>query len=77
MTRRKRPESMFLRSLYRPLIEDGRRELEEALKVALLQHHDVPPSEIAERLGISLGDVKGAAKRVAKAQERLEPGPDE
>lgn len=45
--------------------------------MALLQHHDVPPSEIAERLGISLGDVKGAAKRVAKAQERLERGPDE
>jgi DNA-directed RNA polymerase specialized sigma24 family protein len=74
---RKRPESSFLKTLYRPLLEDCRREVEEALKVALLQHHDIPPAEIAERLGLSLGDVKGAAKRVARAQERLDRGPDE
>jgi DNA-directed RNA polymerase specialized sigma24 family protein len=77
MTKRKRPESAFLRTLYSPLLSDARREVEEALKVALLQHHEVPPAEIAERLGISLGEVKGASKRVEKAQERLERGPDE
>jgi DNA-directed RNA polymerase specialized sigma24 family protein len=74
---RKRPESSFLKTLYAPLLSDARREVEEALKVALLQHYDLPPAEIAEPLGLSLGDVKGAAKRVARAQDRLERGPDE
>jgi DNA-directed RNA polymerase specialized sigma24 family protein len=73
-TQRKRPESWFLRTLYGPLLDDARREVEEALKVALLLHHEVPAAEIADRLGISLGEVKGAAKRVARARarERLE-----
>jgi DNA-directed RNA polymerase specialized sigma24 family protein len=74
MTRRKRPESMFLRSLYRPLLDDALREVEEAQKVALLQHHEVPPAEIADRLGMSLGEVKAATRRVASARKRLERG---
>jgi hypothetical protein len=63
-----------LRSLYRPLIEDAHREVEEALKVALLQHHDIPPAEIAERLEIHARRGQGRRKRVAKARERLEQG---
>jgi DNA-directed RNA polymerase specialized sigma24 family protein len=36
------------------------------------QHHDVPPAEIAERLQITLGEVKAAVKRLERARERLE-----
>jgi hypothetical protein len=74
MTRRKRPESAFLNTLYRPLLDDCLREVQEALKVAYALEHDLPPAEIAERLQLSLGEVKDASKRVARARERLEPG---
>jgi DNA-directed RNA polymerase specialized sigma24 family protein len=74
MTRR--PESAFLRTLYRPLLEDCRREIDQALRVALLVHHEVSPSEIAERLEISLGEVKASVKQLARARERLERGPE-
>jgi hypothetical protein len=29
------------------LLDDARREVDEALKVALLLHHEIPPAEIA------------------------------
>jgi DNA-directed RNA polymerase specialized sigma24 family protein len=77
MTRRKRPESAFLKTLYWPLLDDARREVEEALRVAYALEHDLQPAEITDRLGISLGEFKAAAKRVARAQQRLERGPGE
>jgi hypothetical protein len=77
MTKRKRPESMFLRSLYRPLIEDCRREVEEALKVTYALECGMGKDDIAAKLDLSLGEVKGAVKRIDAARERLEQGPDE
>ena len=67
-----RPESSFLRTLWAPLLADAEREVELALKVALGTHHGMKPDEIAARLGVTLGEVKGAAKRLAAARERLD-----
>jgi hypothetical protein len=48
-----RPDSAFLRSLWAPLMEDARREVELALKVAVAVQHGMKPDEIAARLGVA------------------------
>ena len=70
----RRPESEFLRSLWAPLQEDARREVELSLKVAYALDRDIKHDEIAARLGVGLGDVKAAAKRLATVRKRLEQG---
>jgi hypothetical protein len=68
----RRPESSFLRSIYDPLLADAQREIELALKVAVAIEHDLPQAVIAERLGVTPGEVKEARLRLKRVRERLE-----
>lgn len=69
---RKPPESAFLRSLWRPLRDEADREIDLAMKVALLLHHEIPQAEIAERLKVPLSEVKAAVKRLRKVGDRID-----
>lgn len=69
-----RPESAFLRSLMAPLMEDAQREIELALKVGYAVECGMRVDDIADRLGVSRGDVTAAAKRVKRIREQLERG---
>jgi hypothetical protein len=50
---------------------DAQREIELALKAALLLEHDVPRGEVAERLGISAEEARAAIKRGQWAREQV------
>jgi hypothetical protein len=70
----KRPEHLFLRTIYDALAEDARREVTIALKVAVALEHGMGSDDIADRLGLTRGDVLAATKRVQRAREQLERG---
>lgn len=53
-------------------MEDAAAEVETALKVAVLKNQEVPQAEIAERLGITAGEVRAAVKRLGKIAERID-----
>jgi Mn-dependent DtxR family transcriptional regulator len=55
-------------------MEEARYEVDLALKVAVLTHHEVPRAEIAERLNISPSQVKAAIGRLRKIAPQLERG---
>jgi predicted HTH domain antitoxin len=65
-----------LRTLYSPLSELAEREVAEGLRVGLMLEHEVALAEIADWLGISLGEIKGAVKRLASAREWLKRDQD-
>jgi predicted transcriptional regulator len=67
-----RPESQFLRTLWLPLQEEARRDVELALKVAVGVEAGLTHDEIAARLGVTRGDVKAAAARLKRVRERLD-----
>lgn len=67
-----RPTSSFLRTVRAALWEDAQREIELALKAALLLEHDVPRGEIAERLGVTAEEARAAIKRAQWARGQLE-----
>jgi hypothetical protein len=69
-----RPESAFLRTLYGPLMEDAREEVDRALRVALMREHGLTERQMAARLGVGLVDIRAAVKRVVAAQRLLERG---
>jgi DNA-directed RNA polymerase specialized sigma24 family protein len=68
----RRPESPLLRTFWDPLVEDVLREVEFAVKVAMLGHQGLRSTEIADRLGIQLADVFEARRRLKRARARLE-----
>ena len=70
----RQPESSFLRSLWRPLRDESDREIDLAMKVALLLHHEIPQAAIAERLNVPLSEVKSAVKRLRKVGDRIDRG---
>jgi hypothetical protein len=70
----KRPEHLFLRTIYDALAEDARREVTIALKVAVALEHGMGSDDIADPLGLTRGDVLAATKRVQRAREQLERG---
>jgi hypothetical protein len=70
----RRPESPLLRTRWDPLVEDAQREVEVAVKVAMLGHHGLRSTKIADRLGIQLADVAEARRRLKRARERVEQG---
>jgi DNA-directed RNA polymerase specialized sigma24 family protein len=74
MLRLRRPESPLLRTLWDPLVEDVLREVELAVKVALLGQHGLGSTEIADRLGIQPADVLEVRRRLRRARERVEQG---
>jgi hypothetical protein len=47
-----------LRTLYSPLSELAEREVAEGLRVGLMLEHEVALAEIADWLGISLGEIR-------------------
>jgi DNA-directed RNA polymerase specialized sigma24 family protein len=61
-----------LQLLNRELLDDARREVEIALKVAVLVRLELPQPEIAARLGISVGDVKQAVNRLRRIADRID-----
>jgi hypothetical protein len=67
-----RPTSSFLRTVRAALWADAQREIELALKAALLLEHDVPRGEIAERLGVTAEEARAAIKRAQWARAELE-----
>lgn len=67
-----RPTSSFLRTVRAALWADAQRELELALKAALLLEHRVPRGEIADRLGITAEEARAAIKRAQWARGQLE-----
>jgi DNA-binding NarL/FixJ family response regulator len=50
-------------------MEDARAEVDTALRVALLLEDGASHPQIAERLGLELGDVRAAVRRVERARE--------
>jgi DNA-directed RNA polymerase specialized sigma24 family protein len=69
-----RPTPAFLRTLRVPLWADAQRDIDLALKAALLLEHGVPPGRVAARLGISEAEAREAVKRARWACEQRENG---
>lgn len=68
-----------MRSLWRPLIEDARAEVNLALSVALLTNEGFNRAEIERRLavgGASKQDVKGAWDRLERIASRIDRDSD-
>jgi hypothetical protein len=53
-------------------MDDAQREVQLALRVAYALEHGMRVDDIAERLGVSRGEVKTAAAKVKRIRERLE-----
>jgi hypothetical protein len=59
-------------ALQRGLYEEARLDVDQALKVALLIQHEVPQQQIADRLGVSIADVKLSIKRLRRIANRID-----
>jgi hypothetical protein len=69
------PESAFVRSLRRALVEDAQPEIELALRVGAMQALGYSRFQITERLGASRIDMLRACERLERvARARREGG---
>jgi hypothetical protein len=69
-----RPESLFLATLYAPLLEDAQRQIQLAMKVAFALEHGLAKQDIAARLDVTLGEVQASVTRLKRVRGRLDCG---
>jgi hypothetical protein len=65
-------DAHFWRELQAALRADAQRQVERALRVALLLEHGLPQHEIRDRLGLDQAELKGWIRLLRAAAPALE-----
>lgn len=61
----------LLRALYRALLEEAEAEIHRKLEVAILVAADYPQTTIADRLGLSVRDVRTTVRELERVARHL------